>query len=448
MFRSKRDSGGQALAYCHPDLVYIIPSAGADTNRPFSPGFGPWAGCGGLIGGHPRPRGAQVLQIKRVLNRRDLKAFVRLPFGLYAKCPQWVPPLDMEQLEILDPARNPAFAEADARLYLALRDGQPVGRVAAIHSRAANQHQHGHNLRFGWFETVEDYAVARALLGAVEDWARELGLDTITGPQGFCDLDPQGMLIEGFQHLPTIVTYYNHPFYPLFLERYGFSKDMDYVELLLTRGEQSGLPPRLQRLVAAVQGRSQWRVLEFRRRREALAWMPQVMEVLNEAFAGLYGEVPLSQAQVKHYMQKFLPFLDKDLLVGVVDRNNRLQGFAVALPSLSRAFQKAQGRLLPFGWWHIWRGLRDSEIIDFYLVGVRKNCQGRGLPALIMARLYEKAMSKRFVLAESNPILENNQLSLALYEPFKPLQHKRRRVFTKTVAGPLPPPDEEKHEPL
>ncbi|MBA4358943.1 MAG: hypothetical protein C0405_14590, partial [Desulfovibrio sp.] len=201
--------------------------------------------------------------ISLVQGREDLKAFVRFPMDLYADDPLWVPPLIIEQMETLDPKRNPAFQGAEARLYLARQEGRIVGRVAAIHSLAANQHHGSRNLRFGWFDTVEDYGVAAALLDAVEDWARQLQLTTISGPQGFCDLDPQGLLIEGFQHPPTIATIYNRPYYAAFLERHGFAKDADYVELQLSRERQAGLPPRLQRVMAAVQRRSGVRVLEF-----------------------------------------------------------------------------------------------------------------------------------------------------------------------------------------
>jgi GNAT superfamily N-acetyltransferase len=164
------------------------------------------------------------------------------------------------------------------------------------------------------------------------------------------------------------------------------------------------------------------------------------LDILNEAFAELHGVVPLTRRQIVYYAKKFLYFMDKDFLVAVVDEENRLQGFALGIPSLSEAFRRARGRLLPWGWWHIWRGLRSSEVLDFLLVGVRKRYQGQGLNALMMARLYEKSMAARFVLAESNPILETNTLSLALYEPFRPIYHKRRRVFRKEVApgGPRP----------
>lgn len=377
-----------------------------------------------------------MLEIKRVESRRDLKAFVRLPFALYEGCSWWVPPLLRELMETLDPAQNPAFEQAEAKLFLAVRDGRPVGRVAAIHSRQANLHHDQRNLRFGWFETIADYGVAQALLAAVEDWAWELGLETISGPQGFCDLDPQGMLIEGFEELPTIATYYNYPYYPQYLERYGFAKEVDYVELQLRVEDQTGLPPRLARLADAVERRCKVRVLELKHRREARYWAPQVLEVLNESFAELYGVVPLTQRQVSYYIDKLFPFLDKEFMVALVDQEDALAGFAVAMPSLSRAMQKARGRLLPLGWWHLLRGLKNRHTLDYCLVGVRKRYQRLGLPALIMARLYGKTMGNHFYRAESNPILEDNHLSLALYEPFHPRLHKRRRIYKKIVSQP------------
>lgn len=370
--------------------------------------------------------------IKEVISRRELKEFVKLPFRLYRGNPYWVPPLIRDELETLDPKRNPAFDTAEAKLFLAYQGDRPVGRVAAILSHIANQKYQTQNLRFGWLEFREDYETAAALLGAVEDWGRRLGLKTLTGPHGFCDLDRQGMLIEGFDRLATIATNYNPPFYPRYLERYGFVKEVDYVEIKSLDPDYR--PPVALKLAQRVRSRSRVRLLAIKRNRDMKPWLDQFFRLLNQSYDHVYGAVPLSEKQIEYYLRKYLPVMDPRLVQGLVDESDRLVGFFIGMPNLSRAFQKARGRLLPWGWLHIWRACRRFERVDFYLAAVREEYRGTGVILLMLLKMLEQLSKLGVYSSESNPIMESNNLVAPFYLRFNSEIHKRRRIYRKRIT--------------
>lgn len=372
--------------------------------------------------------------IRTVETKKDLKTFVKVPFDIYQGNDCWVPQLIREEMEIFNPAKNPAYKSAESRLFIAYKDGKPVGRIAAILSHAANEKFDTKNLRFGWFDTINDYEVTRALFDAVEDWGRELGMKTLTGPQGFTDLDPEGMLIEGFDQLATIAVYYNHPYYNEFVEKYGFEKDIDYVEFKGFPPYEEGVNPKLLRLGERIKQRSGIRVVKFKNKREVMNRAEHIFEVLDEAFEELYGTVPLTEEQVKYYVKKYFSFVDKELLQLAVNEENEAVGFMVALPSLSRGFQKAKGRLFPFGWFHILRSLKKFEILDFYLAGVKKKYRGVGVDLLMVLEVVKVAMTKGVKHSESNPELETNKKIQAQWKHFNTTLHKRRRIYKKNIG--------------
>ncbi len=370
--------------------------------------------------------------IKEVTSRRELKRFVKLPFSLYRNQPNWVPPLIRDEMQTLDPKRNPAFESAEARLFLAYQGQRPVGRVAAILSHAANRKYRTRNLRFGWLEFIEDFDTARALLNTVETWARELGMETITGPHGFCDLDRQGMLIEGFDHLATIATNYNPPFYPRYLEGCGFQKDVDYVEIS-SRG--TDIPEAVLKLSQRLQGRTPLRLLELRRKRDIEQWLDPFFRLLNQSYDHIYGAVPLSENQIDYYLKKYLPVLDTRLVKGLVDESGALVGFLISMPSLSRALQKARGRLFPWGWFHIWRACQNFETVDFYLAAVSERYRGKGVVLFMLLDFLEQCRALGAQYGESNPILESNNLVVSFFLRFDSQIHKRRRIYKKRVQS-------------
>jgi hypothetical protein len=374
------------------------------------------------------------VEIREVLSKADLKRFVKFPLQLYKGDPLFVPQLIRDDMEIFDKAKNPAFEYSDSRQFLAYRDGKLAGRVAAIHNRAANEKYKTKNLRFGWLDFVEDAEVVAALFAAVEGWARELGMETLTGPHGFCDLDPQGMLVEGFDQLPTIAGYYNYPYYPKRLEALGFAKEIDYVEFRVqVPKNMAEFPEKLLRLAERIQERGGLRVVHFASKKEILSRGVELFELLDEAFEEIYGSVPLTKRQVQYFIKKYFSFVDKDLIQVVVNEKDEMVGFMIVMTNLSRAFQKARGRLFPLGWWHLLRALKTYHVLDFYLAGIRKQYRGMGVDLLMVVNVARAAVARGFRCTESNQELETNTKIQAQWKYFDPVLHKRKRIFKKTL---------------
>jgi hypothetical protein len=370
-----------------------------------------------------------------VESRSELKSFILFPHRLYRGNPCWVPPLIMDERDTLSAGRNPAFDEAEAQLFLARRGGKIVGRVAAIISHAANRKYATRNLRFGWFDAVQSHEVTRLLLDAAVSWGRQRGMVTMTGPHGFTDLDPEGMLVEGFQERATIATIYNHPYYPLLMERYGFEKDVDYVEYQGFVPVGTGLPQRMTALADWSAKRNHWRLVKIASIRELQKdYGQKLFDLLDESFEELYGTVPLTQKQKDYYIRKYLPFARPDLVKVVYSPEGEMIGFMVALPSLAGAFQKARGKLFPLGFLHILRALRKFDSIDFMLAGVRKECRGKGVDLLLSLDMFRTAISRGIRVAESNPELESNLRIQGQWKIVSSRQHKRRRIYRKSIA--------------
>jgi len=374
------------------------------------------------------------ISIHTVGTKRDLKRFVKFPFKLYRGDPFWIPQLIRDEMQTFNRNKNPAFENSDCRLFMAYRDGKPVGRIAAVLSHVANKKYNTKNMRFGWFDTVDDPQVAAALFGAVEAWARELGLETITGPHGFCDLDLQGMLVEGFDQMPTIAGYYNYPYYPKLVEGCGFRKDIDYLEFKAQVPAKGAFPEKLIKLAERVAERGGFRILKFKNMKEIKGRAIELFELLDEAYEEIYGSVPLTDRQKHYYIKKYISFVDKDLVPVVVNQRNEMIGFMISMPNLSRAFQKARGRLLPFGWFHLWRGLKQNKIIDFYLAGIKKTYRGQGIDLLMVVEVARAARAKGFDITESNQELETNTKIQAQWKYFNPVQHKRKRIYKKSIT--------------
>ncbi|MCP4154348.1 MAG: N-acetyltransferase, partial [bacterium] len=345
----------------------------------------------------------------------------------------WLPQLISEDMELFNPSKNPAYESAETRLFLAYKEGRLVGRIAAILNHAANNKYNAKNLRFGWFDTIEDYDVSRTLFQAVEAWGIEKGMETLTGPHGFTDLDQEGMLFEGYDQLPTISVYYNYPYYNDFVKKYGFKKEIDYFEFRAHIPQKGAIPPKLIRIGERLRERSRVKLLKFKNKKELMARSEEMFILLDETFSDIYGTVPLTAKQMRYYAYKYMPFANKDLIQAVVDEEDRLIAFMIAMPSLSRAHQKAKGRLFPFGWFYILRALKTYKVLDFYLAGVKKEFQGKGVVLLMTLEIAKEARKKGFDFSESNPELETNKKIQAQWKHFDPTLHKKRRIYKKEI---------------
>jgi hypothetical protein len=276
---------------------------------------------------------------------------------------------------------------------------------------------------------INDYEVTQALFNKVVEWAKELGMETMTGPHGFCDLDPQGLLVEGFDQMATIASFYHHPYYKDHVEKYGFIKDVDYVEYLSTPPYKTGIPQKMLNTAGWVQKRYHYRVLNYKTSKEYKARGNEIFKLLEESFEDNYGTVPLTQKQVDYYTKKYMGFIHPELIKVVVDENDKIIGFLIAMPSLTKAYRKANGHLFPFGFFYLLRAMKTYDILDFYFAGVKKEYRGKGVDLLMVVEIVKSAMKLGFKKAESNQELELNSRVQAEWKFFNPVMHKRRRVY-------------------
>jgi GNAT superfamily N-acetyltransferase len=369
------------------------------------------------------------LEIREIVTNRELNAFIRFPFQLYRGHPCWVPALEFDELNTLRRDKNPAFEYCDTRYWMAYRDGRPVGRIAGIINRRYIEKWKNLYARFGWIDFVDDEGVCRALLQTVEGWARENGLTAVHGPLGFTDLDREGLLVEGFQELGTLATIYNHPYYPKHLEACGYRKDTDWVEFEMKT--PAAVPEKALRVAEIARKRYKLRLLELKKPKEILKYAKGVFDVLDAAYDGLYGVVPLSDRQVDAYIKQYFGFVNPEYIKIVVDDQDRVAGFLIALPSLSRALQKSGGRLLPFGFIHLYRAIKRNQHLDLYIAAVRPDLQGKGVNAIFMAEITKSAIKNGITTTETNPELETNLKVQSHWDYFEGRQHKRRRCYLK-----------------
>lgn len=376
-----------------------------------------------------------TITIKKVSAKRDLKKFIRFNYILYKNNPFSVPDLYDDMLNTFNKKKNAAFEFCEADYFLAYRDGEIVGRIAAIINHKANKRWNKKEVRFGWIDFLDDYEISEALLRTVEEWGKERGMTHIIGPLGFTDFDAEGMLIEGFDQLSTMATIYNHPYYISHMERLSFTKDADWLEFKIYI--PNAIPEKHQRIADLVQRKYNLKIKKYTSSKKiARDYGQAIFELMNEAYSPLYGYSALSQRQINQYVRMYLPIVDLRMVTLITDAEDKLIGVGISMPSLSVALQKAHGRLLPFGWYYLLKALfmrRRSKILDLLLVAVKPEYQNKGVNALLFSDLIPVYQKLGFIFAESNPELEQNGKVQAQWEYFETEQHKRRRAFIKEI---------------
>lgn len=414
------DQGGRG------ELQDLIVQATIDAHERF---IAEWAGMAEASqgGGH------MGIELRRMEGRKGLRAFVDYPFTLYKGNPYWVPALVSDDLATLDLKKNPAGEFCESEYWMAFRDGKPVGRIACILNHAYVDKWGKKLARFGWFDVADDFEAASALVGKAESWARERGMEGVHGPLGFTDLDREGLLVEGFGEKATLATLYNHPYYGQFLERLGYAKDVDWIEFQVKVPD--AIPEKVLRVNELIAKRTGVTLYKWKNSRQLVqAYGKQLFNLLDEAYSGLYGTTPLTEAQVRSYIKQYLGFVDPRFTKIMIDADRKLVGFGISMPSLTEALQKSRGRLFPFGWLRLLLAFRKPEVVDMYLVAVKPEFVSRGVIAILMTDLNRSAMEEGIKYAETNPELETNIAVQQLWKDYDKRQHKRRRVYLKALA--------------
>ena len=374
-----------------------------------------------------------AIEIRKIDTKCGLKKFVKWGIDLYKDNDCFVPPLVMDDVNTLDPHNNPAFDFCESIYFMAYDNGKPVGRIAGIINNVVNEKTGKKTLRFGWVDFIDDTRVSEALFRAVEVWGRSKGMEEIVGPLGFSDMDPEGMLVEGFDQEGTMATIYNYPYYPKHLEAMGFEKEADWIEFRMTIPD--GIPERYQRISDIIKRKYELSTPKYTSAKKLVKdYGQEIFQLINEAYSELYGYSPLTPRQINRYISMYIPVLRLDNISLIVDKDKKLIGVGIAMPSLSKALIKSRGRLFPFGWIHLLKALRgQNDVVDLLLVAVKPEYQSKGVNSLLFTDLIPCFINNGYKYAESNPELELNQKVQSQWGYFETRQHKRRRAYRKPL---------------
>lgn len=375
-----------------------------------------------------------AITIKTVTTKKELKTFVRYANKLYKGNPYYVPSMPFDDLNTLSKDVNGAFDFCEAEYFLAYKDDKLVGRVAAIINHKANKAWDVNQVRFGWFDFIDDIEVSKALLDAVISFGKSHGVSQIVGPLGFTDFDPEGMLVEGFDRLSTMALIYNHPYYPEHMRQLGYEKETGWVEYRLTLPDE--VPERHLKVAEFVTERYGLRLVKKTKKQVYKEKYGQkIFSLINETYCKLYGYSLLSEKQIDQFVDTYLGVIDMDMLAFVEDRDGNLIAAGLAMPSIAKALQKCNGEMVPFGWYHLLKNMywKRPDTLELLLIGVKPEWQSRGVNSLIFVDLLQRYKKMGFKYAETNANLETNTKVQAMWSVFEKEQHKKRWVFGKEI---------------
>lgn len=374
-----------------------------------------------------------MIDIQEKSTKTEIEEFVKFKFKLLKDNDCWVPPLISEEMEVFDRQLNPVFEFSEARLFMAYREGEAVGRVAAIINWNEVEKQGKPKIRFGWFDTVDDIEVARLLLEKVEEIGREHELEFMEGPVGFSNLDKAGMLVEGFDELNTMVTWYNPAYYPEMMEELGFEKEKEWVEYKIHIPDE-GPSDKVRRFANLIMERNNLHLIDFKNTSQIIERADEMFELINETYKDLPTFVPFEPSQIEYYKKKYFRYLHPDFVNCVANDQDQLVAFAITMPSFARALQHANGRLFPLGWFHLLKARYFNDRAAFYLIGIRPEYQNKGVTAIIFKQMNEVFNRRGITEVETNPELEENKAVQALWNRYENEQYKRRRTYKKRIV--------------
>lgn len=368
------------------------------------------------------------VSITEVKSEKDLMKFIRFPMDLYKNNKNYVPALINDEKNIWNPKENPALDYSEAKQYLAHKNGKLAGRIAVIINHKEEKELGINKVRFGWLDFIDDFEVSEALINLAKDFAKEKNVNKIEGPLGFTNLDKSGMLTMGFDKLATMIGLYNFDYYSRHLERLGMVKEKEWVEFEMKF--PTILPEKVDRFSTLISEKYKLRVIDFKNKKEILPYIDPMFDLLDQTYKSLSTYTPISEEQKKTYREKYFPFIDKNYVICVENEQGELISFAVTMPSYSRALQKANGKLWPFGWWHFLQAGKKNDRANFYLIGIHPEYQRRGVTAIIFKEIFIRFNKMGIMYAETNPELEENKSVQVLWQDYNPVNHKRRRTYS------------------
>ena len=372
-----------------------------------------------------------MITIKEAVTKSELTDYIKFPFTLYKNNKYWVPPIIADELETFDKTKNPAFENAEAYFYIAYKNNEIVGRIAAIINWGEVNDQKKRKTRFGWFDVIDDIEVTKALLEKVYELGRKHNLDHVEGPMGFSNLDKVGVLTEGFEEIGTMITWYNHPYYARHFEQLGFNVEKEYLESKFPF--ENVKLEFFEKANDLVKRRYQLSPLNFKTTKEVMPHVDKMFDLFNKSYASLSSFVAITDTQKEYFKKKYISFINPEFIKFVEDKDHNIVAFSIVMPDFAEALQKSKGKLFPFGFLHLLKAKRQSKNVLFYLIGVLPEYQNKAVTAILFKECYETFKEKGILNCYRTPELANNLAIQNLWKHFNPVVHKRRCTYIKSI---------------
>jgi len=372
-----------------------------------------------------------MIEIKELTTKKELKQFLKFPFKLYKNNPYWTPGIIANELDNLDAQINPVFKNAEARYFIATKQGQWVGRIAVIVNWLEIKEQKKPKIRFGWFDVIDDIDVTKALLSKVEEIGKQHKLEYMEGPVGFSNMDKAGLLVEGFDHQNTMVTLYNFPYYKDHFEQLEFQVSDEWVEYTFNFDKVDG--NKLNRLSNMIEERYDLTVKNFTDKKQIFPYVKEMFDLINETYEKLSVFVRITPEQIEYLKHKYFSFINPRFIKCVFDKDDKMIAVAITMPSFSKALKKANGSLFPFGFLHMLRANKKNDKAEFYLIGIKPSYQNKGVTSIIFNEMRKTFEEFGVTHVETNPELVDNQNVQLLWKKYDSKQHKRRKSYRKNL---------------
>lgn len=376
------------------------------------------------------------MEIIEVTTQALRKEFALLPFRLYRGNPYWVPPVLKSEINNINPTVNPFFRFCDAKFWIVQKKGITVGRIGAIIHYAyieKTQEKYG---RFTRAEFTDDREVVDALFETAENWIKSKGMSGVMGPLGFSNLDTQAMLVEGFDQLASVASVYHLPYYKDHMERLGYRKKTDWIEFRLSLTAE--IPEKAVRLAEIIEQRYGLSVIRMKSKRIMKKFGREIFQLLNKSFYELFSFAPLDEKMIEHVLNNYLPVINPEYVHIVTNNDQKVVGFIVPVPSLSKSMQIAKGRLCPRAMWSILRSRKKNDTVDLFLTGIDPDYQAKGVASLLITKAQEVMIKNKIRTVETTGILEDNFKAIQHWKNYEHVQNKRKRCFVKDFEQQKP----------